>query len=64
MKTNESIICPWLDKNIQVDDFYTPALRSNPLVPEQFPANFTLDFSIPESIKNCKNTTKGQFSAR
>lgn len=51
MKTIESIILndlrPWLDKNIKADDFYAPALRSNPIVQEQFSANYILDFSIP-----------------
>lgn len=51
MKTIESIILndlrPWLDKNIEADDFYAPALRSNPLLQERFSANYILDFSIP-----------------
>ena len=51
MKTIESIILndlrPWLDKNNHADDFYTPAIRSNPLIRESFSSNYILDFSMP-----------------
>ena len=50
MKTIESIISndlrPWLDKNNQADNFYTPEIRNTPAVAEKYKTNYTLDFSI------------------
>ncbi|MDP4269933.1 MAG: hypothetical protein Q8909_07380 [Bacteroidota bacterium] len=43
---------PWLNKNLQPDDYYSPELRSNPLIKEEFTPQYKLVFGVsPFSIR-------------